>query len=130
MGASRRCVPDVSLFDADIQIVDGGQNSVCGGTSAAAPQLAGMLSLINDELLNKGHTPLGFVNPLFYRNADAFLDITKGNNKGFAAVEGYDPASGLGTFGQTTLQQLTAAALAAKYSAATKRSARSQKIIV
>lgn len=128
--SSRRGVPDLSLFDADIEIVEGGQNSVCGGTSAAAPILSGMLSLVNDALLTKGSTPLGFVNPLLYKHADIFSDITKGNNNGFAAVKGWDPASGLGTFSKTTLQQLTAVALAAKQSAAHKRSALSHQVVV
>lgn len=128
--SNRRCVPDLSLFDADIQIMEAGSNSVCGGTSAAAPMLSGMLSLINDALLHKKHTPLGFVNPLLYKNADAFLDITKGDNNGFAAVEGYDPASGLGTFSTSTLQKLMGAAVAAKEAAAAKRLARTQQVVV
>merc|ERR1712032_489575 len=128
--ASRRCVPDLSLFDADIEIVTGGDNSVCGGTSASAPMLSGMLSLINDALLHKKLSPLGFVNPFLYKHADAFLDITKGDNNGFAAVEGYDPASGLGTFSETTLQTLMSKALAAKQLAVEKRAARSQRLVV
>lgn len=128
--SSRRCVPDVSLFDADIEIVEGGQNSVCGGTSAAAPQLSGMFSLINDALLHKNHTSLGFINPLLYQNADAFVDITKGNNNGFEAVQGYDPASGLGTFSKTTVQKLISAAVAAKESAIARRAAKSQEVVV
>lgn len=69
-----------------------------GGTSAATPVVAGMFSLINSVLLEKGLSPLGFLNPFLYKNADAFLDITKGNNNGYDATLGYDPASGLGTF--------------------------------
>lgn len=126
--ASRRGVPDLSLFDADIEIVTGGQNSVCGGTSAAAPMLSGMLSLVNDALLTKGSTPLGFLNPLLYKHADIFSDITQGDNNGFAAVKGWDPASGLGTFSKTTLSQLTNVAIAAKEAAARKRSA--QNVVV
>ncbi len=57
-----------------------------------------MLSIINAA------TPatLGFANPFLYANQAAFL-ITKVNNNGIAAVAGYDPVSGLGTFGPTTL---------------------------
>jgi tripeptidyl-peptidase-1 len=121
--SSRRCVPDVALFDNGVGIVNNGMDEYTGGTSAAAPALSGMLSLINDVLLQKGHSPLGFVNPLLYANADAFLDITKGDNKGFAAVKGYDPASGLGTLGQETLSKLLDAALAAKEAAKLSRSA-------
>eukprot|EP01117_Protostelium_nocturnum_P016635 TRINITY_DN6634_c0_g1_i1.p1 TRINITY_DN6634_c0_g1~~TRINITY_DN6634_c0_g1_i1.p1 ORF type:complete len:714 (-),score=170.80 TRINITY_DN6634_c0_g1_i1:122-2263(-) len=80
------------------------------GTSASAPALAGLISLLNDEALNAGKTQLGFLNPLLYRMAEeypeAFNDITEGDNKcnraycckyGYEASKGWDPASGLGT---------------------------------
>ncbi len=38
-----------------------------GGTSAAAPEWAGVLSLINDLRLNAGLPPLGFVNVRLYQ---------------------------------------------------------------
>jgi tripeptidyl-peptidase-1 len=119
--ASRRCVPDLSLFDNGVQVRVNGGNTASGGTSFSAPMLSGMLSLINDVLLHGGHSPLGFVNPLLYANADAFFDITKGGNNGFNAVVGYDPASGLGTFDDATLGKLRDAAVAAKLAAASKR---------
>ncbi len=43
-----------------------GQDTVIGGTSAAAPVVSGMLSLVNDALLSAGHGPLGFANPFLY----------------------------------------------------------------
>jgi len=128
--ASRRCVPDLALFDNGVDVRENGQNTYTGGTSAAAPALSGMFSLINDALLNAGHSPLGFANPLLYQNADAFQDITQGDNRGFAAVDGYDPASGLGTFDTTTLTKLRDAALAAKEAAARKRAARKADVMV
>jgi len=128
--SSRRCVPDLALFDNGVDVRVNGMNQYTGGTSAAAPALSGMLSLINDALLNAGHSPLGFVNPLLYQNADAFQDIAKGNNNGFAAVEGYDPASGLGTFDTMTLTKLRDAALAAKEAAVQKRAARKADVMV
>lgn len=73
--------------------------------------LAGMVSLLNDARLAAGRPPMGFLNPFLYQNAAAFLDIVHGGNVGFDATVGYDPASGLGTFGPTTFQQLLDAAL-------------------
>lgn len=111
---TKRAVPDLSAYDDDINIVLNGGDSTLAGTSAACPMVAGMMSTINDVLLVAGHnTTLGFVNPFLYANEAAFLDITIGNNRGFGAVRGYDPVSGLGTFSPTTLQTLTAAALKA-----------------
>jgi len=80
-----------------------------------------MFSLINDALLAKGLSPLGFLNPFLYANEDAFLDVTHGDNVGFAAVAGYDPASGLGTFSPTTFSTLRARALKAAVKAVQAR---------
>lgn len=125
--SSRRCVPDISAFDSDFWIITGGSDTPVGGTSAAAPVVAGMISLINNVLLINGHSPLGFLNPFLYQNEDAFLDITKGDNGGFAAVEGYDPASGLGTFSESTFTVLVQRALAAKQEALESRQRHSQQ---
>jgi len=125
--ASKRCVPDFSLYDDGLQVELDGTIRGEGGTSCSAPVASGMFSVINDALLQAGHTTLGMANPLLYANEDAFLDITHGNNGGvegdggFDAVKGYDPASGLGTFDEHTLKKLTAAAIAAKEAAALKR---------
>lgn len=45
---------------------------------------------------------MGFINPVLYANPSALNDITKGSNpgcgtKGFKAVKGWDPLTGLGT---------------------------------
>lgn len=132
---SKRCVPDFSLYDDGLQIEINGALKGEGGTSCSAPVASGMFSLINDALLKAGHTTLGMVNPLLYANEDAFLDITHGNNglggEGFDAVEGYDPASGLGTFDVDTFEKLKKAAIAAKEAAVAKRSRSSvAKVIV
>ena len=84
-----------------------------GGTSASAPTFAGVVALLNDLRLSKGKPALGFVNPFLYQNADAFHDLTAGDTcgnwskgcnctaggwgRGFPAVKGWDPSSGLGT---------------------------------
>lgn len=50
-----------------------------GGTSASAPAFAGMISLINEALLQKGGKQLGFLNPFLYKNeATGFTDVTVG----------------------------------------------------
>jgi subtilase family serine protease len=80
------------------------------GTSCSSPALAGMISLINDQLLNAGKPQLGFLNYLLYQMAEdqpsAFNDIVSGNNfcnrgwccqYGYTAVPGWDPVSGLGS---------------------------------
>lgn len=46
-------------------------DQVTGGTSAAAPEWAGVISLLNDLRLNLNLPPLGFVNPRFYAAARA-----------------------------------------------------------
>jgi len=80
------------------------------GTSCSSPSLAGLLSLINGELLAAGKAPLGFVNTLLYQMAqdqpDAYTDITSGSNRcnrsycclyGWEATTGWDPVGGLGS---------------------------------
>ena len=62
-------------------------------------------------------------NPVCRAHRTAFFDITRGNNRGIAAVKGYDPVSGLGTFGTLTFSKLKAAALKAADRAARSRAA-------
>jgi subtilase family serine protease len=88
-----------------------------GGTSAAAPLLAGGAALVDQDLHAKGKAFLGFVNPLLYAigksssAARVFSDVTVGNNDVGAtivpgngqalgcctATPGYDAASGWGS---------------------------------
>ncbi|KAI1043517.1 hypothetical protein LB505_010162 [Fusarium chuoi] len=72
------------------------------GTSAATPLFASIVTLINEQRLKAGKSPVGFINLVMYQNPQIFNDITKGNNegcgtKGFSAVPGWDPVTGLGT---------------------------------
>jgi subtilase family serine protease len=114
LGLSARAIPDVSYNAA----VDGGvlvtwsvlfppgSAFIVGGTSAGAPQWAGIIALANQY--NNG--PLGFINPALYKllnNATTygrdFHDIKVGNNRllgtpvGFSAATGWDDATGIGT---------------------------------
>eukprot|EP01002_Notosolenus_urceolatus_P015491 NODE_809_length_1765_cov_76.103730_g663_i0.p1 GENE.NODE_809_length_1765_cov_76.103730_g663_i0~~NODE_809_length_1765_cov_76.103730_g663_i0.p1 ORF type:complete len:548 (+),score=190.30 NODE_809_length_1765_cov_76.103730_g663_i0:79-1722(+) len=98
---------DVSSLGENYQVVVNGATNNVGGTSASTPAFAGMISLINDQLVSKGKKPLGFLNTLLYKNPSAFNDITKGSDKvsragtplleGFECAQGWDPATGLGT---------------------------------
>ncbi len=80
---------------------------VIGGTSASAPQWAGIVA-IADQVNGGG---LGLINPALYaiganasRYANDFFDVTVGNNPGpaggpggFNSHIGWDPVTGLGT---------------------------------
>jgi subtilase family serine protease len=75
-----------------------------GGTSFAAPMWAGYMALANQQATQGGQPTLGFLNPALYAlgtasggsYAAAFHDITAGGN-GYAAVTGYDLATGWGS---------------------------------
>lgn len=73
-----------------------------------------IFSFATDLRLQKGNPPLGFLNPFLYKNSAAFNDMTAGDTcgnwtkgcnctadeswtRGFPAVKGWDPSSGLGT---------------------------------
>jgi len=92
----KRGVPDVAA-DADPQTgyyvrIDGNE-TVIGGTSAAAPLWAGLIARINSS---QGH-PCGYINPLIYGDPRALNDITEGNNGDFSASNGWDATTGLGS---------------------------------
>eukprot|EP01052_Picozoa_sp_SAG31_P056452 SAG31_NODE_16174_length_720_cov_0.882448_1_plen_83_part_10 len=53
---------------AGYQVVTDGHLGSVGGTSASTPAFAGMISLINEALLQQGGKPLGFLNPFLYQN--------------------------------------------------------------
>ena len=53
----------LSSIAEQFYIVTGGSDTPIGGTSAAAPVVAGIFSLINNELIRRGHSPLGFIKP-------------------------------------------------------------------
>jgi len=117
---SQRGLPPSALWNStgrgypDVSALAGTQNGYCvsyngdgsfaavGGTSASCPVVAGIISILNNIRLSEGKAPLGFLNPWLYQNADAFYDVTNGNNQGdgnygFPATSGWDAATGLGT---------------------------------
>ncbi len=90
---------------------------IVGGTSAAAPMWAVMMTLTNEMSLRMGNFSLGYINPLLYQAASnsntyaaSFHDITSGNNdynnlnKGlYPATTDYDMATGLGSYNALAL---------------------------
>lgn len=95
-----------------------GTLQLVGGTSAAAPAVAGLVSMLNSARLKANMTALGFLNPWIYSPGlrDAFTDIIYGGSKGcngrdlftglptpvvpnagWNATQGWDPVTGLGT---------------------------------
>ena len=112
--AANRGFPDVASNGMNIMTYKNAKWEISGGTSAAAPQVAGMLCMINDFLMLNGKSPLGHVNPLIYQMAadwpSTFTiigDLTTNNNDGCthgytSNPNGWSPVTGLGTlnFGQ------------------------------
>eukprot|EP00026_Physarum_polycephalum_P003630 Phypoly_transcript_03643.p1 GENE.Phypoly_transcript_03643~~Phypoly_transcript_03643.p1 ORF type:complete len:749 (+),score=76.92 Phypoly_transcript_03643:97-2343(+) len=103
---SGRGYPDISALGHDVQVVHAGQLTDVDGTSASAPFVAGMITLLNDIRFSNGRPSLGFINPLLYQmGASYFNDVTQGSNRcilgncaeGFNATTGWDPVTGLGT---------------------------------
>ena len=76
---------------------EGGWQPV-GGTSAATPLTAGLLTLVSQKLGKAGRKPIGFANPLLYKLGrgkayrSVFRDIVAGNND----VGAYIPAEAYG----------------------------------
>jgi len=125
-----RDTPDLALSSAaahDPYLITYQGNNLfgVGGTSAAAPSMAGVFAILNQYVVKQGiqKTPgLGNVNPQLYRMAQsapaAFHDITSGNDNvpclqgspgcvngsyGFSAGAGYDQATGIGSIDANVL---------------------------
>lgn len=88
-----------------------------GGTSAAAPLMAGGIALADQGAALHGQAPLGLVNPLLYElgtsSSKALVNITVGNNDIYGlgcctAKPGYNDAAG---WGSVDFSQFVAAAL-------------------
>ena len=111
-----RALPDVSALSTNFAVFSGGQETgTLTGTSAATPTFAGLLSVLNDELVASGKKTLGFINPTLYATKGGVnlgYDITSGNNKysncpaGFPAVKGWDAVSGFGTPSMAILREV------------------------
>ena len=117
--SGKRMVPDVAAFadpspgypivcSQGVQGCKGSRQTIAyvGGTSAAAPLVAGMVALWNQQASRQGLPRPGFVAPLLYRLAQrqptTFTDVTEGNNALFGgsccpARTGFDTATGWGS---------------------------------
>ncbi|XP_040282697.1 tripeptidyl-peptidase 1 [Bufo bufo] len=109
---SGRAYPDVAALSDNYWVVT---NRVpipwVSGTSASTPVFGGILSLINDQRIKRGLSPLGFLNPALYRlrgnGTGALYDVTEGCHiacfddqvlaQGFCAAPNWDPVTGWGT---------------------------------
>jgi xanthomonalisin len=116
--------PDISAeADFDNPLVSNGKLLTgYGGTSFAAPRIAGLLALANQQSVAAGRGTVGFVNAKLYNIAlgtgynSNFHDITSGNNKpdlgkgaGFNAVANFDLVTGWGSpIGVALINALTA----------------------
>lgn len=100
-----RATPDVAALGEGFQVVIQGRSVTWH--DASAPTFAGLVSLLNEARLAKKMPAMGFLNPWLYKHADAFTDITEGDNLrgrglyrlpyGFNCTVGWDPVTGLGT---------------------------------
>ncbi|KAI0336682.1 subtilisin-like protein [Cubamyces sp. BRFM 1775] len=104
---SGRAYPDISAKADDYVIYAAGFTRIFG-TSASTPVTASVIALLNDRLASAGKPPLGFLNPWLYsKGAGALTDIVEGYSnitcggttppRGFPALKGWDPVTGLGT---------------------------------
>ncbi|KAK3066974.1 hypothetical protein LTR53_016422 [Teratosphaeriaceae sp. CCFEE 6253] len=98
-----RGYPDVSANGANLAMYVNQTLQHYLGTSLSTPLWASVIALINTERQAIGKGPVGSINPVLYQHAIGVLtDIRNGSipgcgSPGFSAVEGWDPASGLGT---------------------------------
>jgi kumamolisin len=126
-----RVIPDVAA-NADwnaspyLLVVDS-KSQPNGGTSAASPLMASLLTLINAQMIAAGGNRMGYVTPVLYENTMAggmtvgavgCTDIVSGDNitdqtGGYSASPGYDAVSGWGTPSGVALAAALAAAIPA-----------------
>lgn len=103
-----RGYPDLSALSRNYELILDNKKTYVSGTSAAAPVVAGMISMVNALRLSQNMSPVGWINPTLYKYANDFVnDIIDGSNKcrngklcckeGFFASKGWDPVSGLGS---------------------------------
>ncbi|KAE8350721.1 peptidase S8/S53 domain-containing protein [Aspergillus coremiiformis] len=115
-----RAIPDVAAQADHFIIMDHGHLRKTGGTSAAAPVFAAIVSRLNAARLADNKPRLGFLNPWLYSlNQSGFTDILDGGSEGcfgdvrsevpyasWNATPGWDPVTGLGTPYYQTLVEL------------------------
>jgi len=105
----RRGIPDISAPMENYLMYFNGNIVAIGGTSASAPVMAGMMARF---ISINGRRPVPkSLNPIFYKNINAFSDLTTGNDTsylstGYAVTSSWDPVVGLGTPNGTNVYQI------------------------
>lgn len=108
---SGRGYPDISALGNEYEVTMRGRTTLVWGTSASAPVIAAMVSLLNDQRLARGLPPMGFINPFLYAaqssHPNAFFDVITGSTGcsssglccpyAFSAAPGWDATTGLGS---------------------------------
>ena len=105
-----RGFPDYVANGFNYHVITAGQDQLVGGTSASAPTVASIFTLLNNALVAKGKSTLGFSQPKLYPlQKTSFNDIGTGGSYGcglmssltplgFPAKKGiWDGASGIGS---------------------------------
>lgn len=132
--AAQGVLPDASLFNSsgraypDVAALGGQVNPYCvaysggsfggvSGTSASCPVVAGIFAQLNNDRLAAGMSSLGWLNPFIYSNPSCFNDVSDGstnncyrNSEGFAAIAGWDAATGFGSPNYQCLQKAATSA--------------------
>ena len=111
-----RAYPDLALSGYAYLVYIGGLLYTVSGTSASAPAVAAMASLVNALRVEAGAEGLGYILPQLYGTGLAVTnDVTEGNNncvaqnafccdQGFPASPGWDPATGFGSLDYTRFE--------------------------
>lgn len=76
-----RGYPDISANGANYFVSIDGTWQLIYGTSASAPTVGSIFTLINEQRANAGKKSVGFINPVLYANSKALNDITSGYNR-------------------------------------------------
>jgi uncharacterized protein YjdB len=87
-----RSIPDVASNadpDTGVSYIVNNENHIYGGTSIAAPTIAGFLATINNNILLNSR--------LYTASSICYNDISSGSNGGYNATIGYDNCTGNGT---------------------------------
>eukprot|EP01038_Epipyxis_sp_PR26KG_P014206 gene14206-19060_t len=103
-----RAYPDVAALGGQTNpycvAYSGGKFAGVAGTSASCPVVASVFAQLNNVRLAAGKSSLGWLNPLIYSNSQCFNDVSDGSQNncnagttGFAALAGWDPATGFGS---------------------------------
>ncbi len=111
-----RQLPDVSAVADNLAVYFQGAWEAVGGTSAAAPIWAAGQALVNEDTIQHLGT-FGYSPRLYYAVADrngganAYFDVTSGNNLYYHATPGWDYTTGLGTPNLASFDQAVSNAL-------------------